>query len=116
MTAFRRLKEREERWETERRDQERSRLIIERRNARCVIPSDVFYHLSEQRVLEAFGIDFAGNVVIPDFPPLPRRRPTSCCFLFEKNLFAIEFLIPVLMSYQIQFFTIPSPHRPTGRQ
>ena len=35
-----------ERWENERREEELSRLLIERRNARRVIPSDVPYHLS----------------------------------------------------------------------
>ena len=69
--AFRRQEEREERWENERREQERSRLLIERRNARRVIPSDVPYHLSGQRVLEASGVDFAGNVVVPELPPVP---------------------------------------------
>ena len=69
--AVRRQKEREERWEKERRDQERSRFFIERRNARRVIPSDIPYHLSGQRVLGASGIDFAGNVVIPELPPMP---------------------------------------------
>ena len=39
--AFRRLEEREKRWENERCEQERSRLLIERRNVRRVIPSDV---------------------------------------------------------------------------
>ena len=41
---------------------------MERRNAHRVIPSDVPYHLSGS-ALEAFGIDFAGNVVIPELPP-----------------------------------------------
>ena len=44
---------------------------MERRNAHSVIPSDVPYHLSGQRVPEASGIDFAGNVVIPELPPTP---------------------------------------------
>ena len=69
--TFRRQKERENRWENERREQEHSRLLIERRSARRVIPSDVYYLLSGQRVLEAFGVDFAGNVVIPELPPMP---------------------------------------------
>ena len=46
-------------------------MVIERRNARRVIPSDVLYHLSGQRVIEAFGVDFAGNVVAPELPPVP---------------------------------------------
>ena len=50
---------------------ERSRLFIERRNARRVIPSDVPYQLSGQRVLEASGVDFAGNVVVLELPPVP---------------------------------------------
>ena len=61
-TAFRQHIMREERWEKERCDRERQ----ERRRA-----TDVSYHLSEQRVLEASGIDFAGNVVIPELSPMP---------------------------------------------
>ena len=57
-------------WERHRQDQERSRLLMERRNAHRVIPSDVPYHLSGQRVLEASGFDFAGNVVVPEIPPV----------------------------------------------
>ena len=61
-TAFRQQEMREERWEKERRDRERQ---VRRR------ATDVPYHLSGQRVLEASGIDFAGNVVIPELPPMP---------------------------------------------
>ena len=69
--AFQRQKEREGRWENERRAEERSRFLVERRNARRVIPSDVPYHLSGQRVLEASSVDFAGNVVVPELHPVP---------------------------------------------
>ena len=86
--------EREKRWENERRAQERSRLLVERRNARRVIPSDVPYHLSGQRAPEASGVDFAGTWSPSSlWFPLLRRRPTSCCSLFEKNIFAIVFMI-----------------------
>ena len=44
---------------------------MERRNAHRVILFDVLYHLNEQRVLEASGVDFAGNVVKPELPPMP---------------------------------------------
>ena len=47
---------------------------MERRNAHRVIPSDVPYHLSGQRVLEASGFDFAGNVVVPEIPPVVNTR------------------------------------------
>ena len=57
-------------------------------------------------MLEASGIDFAGSVVIPELPSMPVARtpagpPSNIVFL---------------MSYQIQFFMVRSPHRPTGRQ
>ena len=61
-TAFRQQEMREEKWEKERRDRERQ----ERRRA-----TDIPYHLSGQRVLEASGVDFAGNVVVPELPPVP---------------------------------------------
>ena len=81
--AFRRQEERGERWENERRAQERSRLLVERRNARRVIPSDVPYHLSGQRVLEASGVDFAGNVVVPELPPVHvATAPANIVLLF----------------------------------
>ena len=64
--ALRRQEEREEMWERQRRDQEHSRLLEERRSADRVIP----YHLSGQRALEASGVDFAGNVVVPEIPPV----------------------------------------------
>ena len=69
--AFRREEERDEKREKERRDQERSRLLIERRNSHRVILFDIPCYLSGQRVIEASGIDFAGNVVIPELPPMP---------------------------------------------
>ena len=47
---------------------------MERRKAHRVIPSDVPYQLSEQRVLEASGFDFAGNVVVPEIPPVVNTR------------------------------------------
>ena len=58
--ALRRQEEREEVMESQRRDQERSRLFEERRSAHRVIP----YHLSGQRVLEA------SSVVVPEAPPV----------------------------------------------
>ena len=74
-TAIRLQEKREEKYDNDRRVHdmraERSRLLIERRNARCVIPSDVPYHLSGQRVLETSSVDFAGNVVVPELPPVP---------------------------------------------
>ena len=68
--ALRREEEREEMWERQRRDQERSRLLEERRSALRVIP----YHLSGQRVIEASGFDFDGSVVVPEIPPVVNTR------------------------------------------
>ena len=66
---------------------------MERRNARRVIPSDVLYHLSGQRVLEVSGVDFAGNVVTSELPSMPGTTtptdpPTNVVLLSlrEENL------------------------------
>ena len=61
-TAFRQQEKREEKWEKERHDRERQ-------ERRCA--TDNPFHLSGQRVLEASGVDFAGNVVVPELPPVP---------------------------------------------
>ena len=59
-TEFRKQEEREERLEKERRDRERQ----ERRRT-----TDISYHLSGQRVLDAAGVDFGGHIVIPGLLP-----------------------------------------------
>ena len=43
-----------------------SHLLEERRSVHRVIPD----HLKGQRALEASGVDFAGNVVVPEIPPV----------------------------------------------
>ena len=83
-------------------------------NVKNVVATDTPYYMSGLRVLEAAGVDFGGRVVVLELlsradSGLALAAPavssgnmtTSCCFLFEKNIFAIELMIPLLMSNQI---------------
>ena len=80
---------------------ENGKNVVAPRTSRIICPDNAF---SRPPVSTSPATSWSLSTLL--FPFL-RRRPTSCNFLFEKNIFAIMILL--LTSKLIQFLMIPSP-------